>query len=105
MHLISNIYIRFILLIVLVAAQMWCLARMLPLLIGDLIPAGDELWENFLCLLKIEDIVFAPVASTPMAAYLSILVEQYLEGFKELHDRSLIPKHHNMVHYPRQIIR
>ncbi|XP_068747232.1 uncharacterized protein [Montipora capricornis] len=87
------------------AAQMWCLARMLPILVGDLIPDGDENWENFLCLLRIEEIVFSPVASTRLAAYLAVLVEQYLDEFKELHDRPLIPKHHNMVHYPRQIIR
>ena len=84
---------------------MWCLARVLPLLIGDLIPDGDEQWENFLCLLKIEEIVFSPVTSTRMAAYLAVLVEQYLNESKELHERSLIPKHHNMVHYPRQITR
>lgn len=84
---------------------MWCLARMLPLLIGDLIPVDDEYWENFLCLLKIEEVVFAPVTSTRLAAYLAVLVEQYLDEFKELHDRSFIPKHHNMVHYPTQIVR
>ena len=84
---------------------MWCLARVLPLLIGDLIPDGDEQWENFLCLLKIEEMAFSPVTSTRMAAYLAVLVEQYLNEFKELHERSLIPKHRNMVHYPRQIIR
>lgn len=84
---------------------MWCLARMFPLLIGDLIPEGDDHWENFLCLLKIEEVVFAPVTSTQLAAYLAVLVEQYLGEFKELHTRSLIPKHHNMVHYPRQILR
>lgn len=84
---------------------MWCLARVLPLLIGDLIPDGDEQWENFLCLLKIEEIAFSPVRSTRMAVYLAVLVEQYLNEFKELHERSLIPKHRNMVHYPRQIIR
>ena len=84
---------------------MWCLARMFPILIGDLIPDGDEDWENLLCLLRIEEIVFSPVASTWLAAYLAVLVEQYLEEFKELYDRPLIPKHHNMIHYPRQIIR
>ncbi|XP_020616845.1 uncharacterized protein LOC110054828 [Orbicella faveolata] len=45
------------------ASQMWCLARMLPLLTGDLIPADDKHWENFLRLLKVEEIVFAPRTS------------------------------------------
>ena len=78
---------------------------MLPLLIGDLIPVVDDHWENFLRLLKIEEIVFAPRTSTQLAAYLAVLVEEYLEEFKEIHERRLIPKHHNMVHYPSQIVR
>jgi len=36
---------------------------MLPLLTGDLIPADDKHWENFLRLLKVEEIVFAPRTS------------------------------------------
>jgi len=87
------------------AAQMWCLARMLPLLIGDLIPVTDNHWENFLRLLKIEEIVFAPRTTTQLAAYLAFLTEEYLDEFCELHERRRIPKQHNMVHYPRQILR
>ena len=44
-----------------IAAQMWCLARMLPLIMGDLIPENDTYWDNFLQLLKFEEIVFAPI--------------------------------------------
>ena len=84
---------------------MWCLARMLPLLIGDLIPVADDHWENFLRLLKIEDIVFAPRTTTQLAAYLAVLTEEYLLEFSELYERRLIPKQHYMVHYPRQIVR
>ena len=46
----------------------------MPIFIGDLIPAADELWENLLCPLNIEQIVFVPAVSTPLAAYL-VLVE------------------------------
>lgn len=84
---------------------MWCLARTLPLLIGDVVPESDPHWENFLCLLKIEEIVFSPASSTQLAAFLAVLIEQYLDDFGTLHHRSYIPKHHNMVHYPRQIVR
>lgn len=84
---------------------MWCFARMLPLLIGDLVPVGDEHWENFLRLLKIEEIVFAPRTSIQLAAYLAVLREEYLAEFSELHNRRMIPKQHYMVHYPRQIMR
>lgn len=83
---------------------------MLPLTIGDLIPVDDKHWENFLRLLKVEEIVFAPRTSVQLAAYLAVLTEEYLAEeylaeFSELHDRRMIPKQHYMVHYPRQIVR
>ena len=78
---------------------------MLPLLIGDLVPEDEESWENFLCLLKIEEIIFAPSCSEEVAAYLAVLVEEYLQNFTKLNERKVIPKQHYMVHYPRQIIR
>ena len=78
---------------------------MLPLLIGDLIPKDDSHWENFLQLLKIEEILFAPTTSPELAAYLAVLIEEYLENFSKLYTRSIIPKQHYMVHYPRQIVR
>ena len=78
---------------------------MLPILIGDLVPVGDEHWENVLRLLQIEEIIFAPKTSIQLAAYLTVLTEEYLTGFSELYDRRMIPKQHYMVHYPRQIVR
>lgn len=46
---------------------MWCLAHMLPLLLGDLIQIEDPCLENFLRLLQIEEIVFAPIATTQLS--------------------------------------
>jgi uncharacterized protein YlzI (FlbEa/FlbD family) len=78
---------------------------MFPLLIGDLVPEGDKNWENLLNLLHIEEILFAPVTTVPLAAYLAILIKDYLENFNELYSRNIIPKQHYMVHYPHQIVR
>ena len=86
----------------LIATQMWCLARHLPLLIGDLIPEQDIYWQN---LLRIEEILFAPVTSVPLAAYVRVLVQEHLQNFKKLYSHNIIPKQHYMVHYPRQIVR
>lgn len=41
------------------ASQMWLLGRVLPCMIGHLIPPSDEKWQNFTLLLQIMDIVFA----------------------------------------------
>lgn len=87
------------------AAQMWCLARMLPLLLGDLVQTDEESWDSLLQLLQIEEIVFAPTSTTSLAAYLEVLVKDYLEQFSKIYDRRIIPKQHYMVHYPNQIIR
>ena len=62
-------------------------------------------WENFLCHLKMEEKVFSPASSTQLAAFLVVLIKQYLDDFGTLHHRSYILKHHNTVYYPRQIVR
>ena len=84
---------------------MWCLARMLPLVIGDLVPENEPHWEHFLCLLQIEEIVFAPRTTVQLAAYLSVLVESYLREYTSLYEKPVTPKQHYMVHYPQQIIK
>ena len=58
---------------ILVAAQMWTLARFLPFLLG---PEDDAYWENFLLLLSIIDIIMAPVVSQDEIAYLRSIIEQ-----------------------------
>ena len=87
------------------AAQMWCLGRYLPLLVGDLVLEENEMWQNFILLLQIEEIVFAPKTTVQLAAYLDVLVGEYLEDFHRLYERPLLPKQHFMVHYLRQIVR
>ena len=78
---------------------------MFPLILGDLIPDNDDNWENLLRLLKIQEIVFAPSCTTELAAYLGVLVEDYLKQFSQNYERRIIPKQHYMVHYPKQIVR
>ncbi len=63
------------------ATQTWCLARFLPLLIGDLIPEGDERWNNFLLLLQIMEYLFVPRITHDQVAYLELLIETFLEEF------------------------
>ena len=56
------------------AAQMWLLARILPLSIGYLVPEDDERWSNFLRMLDIVDILFCPQITEDDAAYLTTLI-------------------------------
>ena len=88
------------------ASQAWCLARFLPLLIGDLVPENDEKWDNYLDLLKIMEYVFTPVTTEAKADYLVVLIEDYLTTFTQLYpERPLTPKQHYLVHIPTWIRR
>ena len=86
------------------ASQMWLLARVFPLLVGDLVPRDDSNWECYLKLLKICEICAAPVLSEDSAAFLELLIEEHHIQFKGLYSVSIIPKMHFMVHFSRQIL-
>ena len=86
------------------AAQMWLLATVLPLIIGDLIPESEKHWCCFLLLLKICSIAAALSLNVNTVSYLSIIIEEHHELFATLYPaRTIIPKMHYMVHYPSQI--
>ena len=55
------------------ASRMWCLARLLPLMIGESVPEDDEKWKLFLTLLTIIDYVFAPRTDQETVSYLAVL--------------------------------
>ncbi|PIK39350.1 hypothetical protein BSL78_23814 [Apostichopus japonicus] len=83
------------------AAQMWCLLRVVPLLIGEYIPRGNCFWELILKLRKITDIICAPKVTRGQCVYLKSLIEDHHSHFKRVFpDVSFIPKHHFLVHYP-----
>lgn len=84
---------------------MWLLARIFPILVGDLIPRDDSYWDCFLKLLKICEICVAPMLSADTAAYIEVLIEEHHTMFKSLYeDASIIPKMHFMVHFAEQIL-
>ena len=83
---------------------MWCLIRLLPLLLGNLVPEDCEYWLNYLTLLKIIDTTFAPETTKGTAGYLSELIEDHHTTFTMLCTRPLTPKFHHMVNMPRWIM-
>ena len=84
---------------------MWCLGRLLPLLIGSYVPIGiDRRWECYLLLMTIVDYVFAPMTSIDVLDYVEELIENHHSSFKELYPTSpIIPKIHYMIHIPHWI--
>ena len=89
----------------LLASQMWLLARVLPLLVGDQIPDDDESWDNFLRMMEIVDRLFCPQLTEDDAVYIKWLIADHHKDFVTLYpDKSIIPKMHFMIHMPRLII-
>lgn len=83
---------------------MWCLGRLLPLMIGSQIPQDNIYWLNYLVLLNIIDYLFAPVISHECIDHLQVLIADHHSTFKEIYPQcNIIPKMHYMVHYPQWI--
>lgn len=83
------------------AAQNWCLVRMLPFLIGDLVSEGNDHYTHFLQLLDIMDIVMSPKLANEHIVVLEDLIRQFVDKFTELYpDVQPINKFHHMVHFP-----
>ena len=81
---------------------MWLLGRILPLVIGDLVPLGCEKWDNYLTLMKIVDILFAPKINEDLVGYMAQCITEHHLNFVRLYPTaSVIPKMHFMVHMPR----
>ena len=87
-------------------SQSWCLLRMLPLIVGDLVPDGDPAWDVLLKLLPIVEFVCAPEIHRGHVDHLTDLMQDLLDArktvFPEVH---LKPKDHFLLHYPEQCLR
>lgn len=82
------------------------LIRLLPLLIGDLVPEGDNNWECFLMLWNICSLSTAFVIAEEHTSELAWLIEAHHEAFTILYGaQAVTPKMHFMVHLPSQMKR
>lgn len=87
------------------ASQNWCLLRLLPLIIGHLITNfDDEVWNLYLFLKNIVEIITASKISTEMIVFLKVSIEDYLDKRSNLFSTCLKPKHHYLMHYPELIL-
>ena len=86
---------------------MWQLFHMIPLFLCDILPVESRQYNCFLLLQEIAAIAFSPVLSREQIGYLEVLIQQYLETFKDilLPYKPLPPKCHYLIHLPRMIRR
>ena len=76
---------------------MWLLGCILPLIIGDLVPEGEAKWKNFLVMMRIVDLLFAPDNHWRSSGL-------FIAANKIYEPLSQIPKMHFMIHIPRLIL-
>lgn len=93
------------------AAQMLCLAYVLPFLINDNLfenrSENNAIYDRLLLhtrLLQITNICFAYEVTRNDATYLVQLIQIFLSQFNILYPNSMVPKFHFLVHIPRQLI-
>jgi len=84
------------------AVQNWCLLRLLPLLIYDRVRDKDSsVWNLFLLLRQIVELICAPAVSLNQVALLKEFVSEYLYcRVNVFPDERTTPKHHFLAHYP-----
>ena len=86
--------------------KMWCLFRLLPLMIGDRVPPGDRTWQFYLQLRSIVEYLTAKRLKRGQVEVLRDLIDDYmLERLSLWPEVPIKPKEHYMLHYPDQIIK
>ena len=87
------------------AFQFGCLLRLLPLMIGDMVPVGDGHWEFLLELRHIGEIIFSEKWTPALVDSFEQQWAEHLYHFKELFPGvNLIPKHHFICHYGQFVL-
>ncbi|KAJ8681317.1 hypothetical protein QAD02_017104 [Eretmocerus hayati] len=87
----------------LTASETTTLYLIFRFLIGDQIDLGDEVWQFYLVLREILDLIQARDIQIECTYLIDSLIETHHEMFVRLFERSLRPKQHNAVHYGSSI--
>lgn len=83
------------------AHENWALLRLLPLIIGPLIPEDEPTWQLLLDLKDIVELLAAPILSDESISYLDCKIHEHRQRYLELFpDNRLFPKLHFLEHFP-----
>ena len=83
----------------------WCLLRLIPLIVGKLIPEDEPFWQLILDLKDIVDLVVCPVHNNESIAYLETKISEHRNRYCTLFpERKLLLKHHYLEQYPALIL-
>ena len=89
---------------------MWCLGRVLPLVIGEWIPEDHLHYKTFLIQRSILDIAMAPVVCIEKVMYLRDIIEEHIEEHHQMFlecypEAAVTPKMHYIIHLPQWIMK
>lgn len=81
------------------ASEMLCLVRNFVFIVGDLVE-DNPVWNYYLILLEITNILTSQTFSLGLIDYLKGLIEEHHQQYLNLFQSKLKPKHHFLIHYP-----
>ena len=86
------------------AVECWTMGRLLPLMVGALIPTDLEEWLLFVEFLQIVELVCSPVVTSTLISDLQCKVEAWLAKFVRVFPaEKMTPKMHYIIHYPNEM--
>lgn len=82
------------------ASEMMTFSNYFTLMIGDLVPDDDEVWQFLVNLIEIIDIVLCFEMTADLINLLKCKIGRHHRDYIRLFNDTLKPKHHNLIHYP-----
>ncbi|XP_070516623.1 uncharacterized protein [Cardiocondyla obscurior] len=88
-----------------ISSEMVFLIKHLGILIGDLVPINNKVWEVYIILQEIINIIMSSTITVATTHLLENLISEHHSLYIEIFEESLKPKHHFIIHYPRLLRR
>ena len=82
------------------ASQTWCLLRLFPLMVGQLVPSGDAKWEVLMKLLDVIEFASMQNIQIGQVSFFNEIIEEFSEQYRsQFADQTVKPKLHFLHHY------
>lgn len=85
------------------AREMMCFVIYFPLMVGDLVPSDDTVWQFLKNFIEIIDILLCFEINDATISILEFKIRTHNNDYTVLFNDTLNPKFHNLTHYPRII--
>lgn len=85
------------------ASEMQCFMHYLPVIVGDLVPKNNKVWNFLLVLIKLIEICSYPSFNDQKLEELENTITKHHKLYLKIFKETLIPKHHFILHYPSVI--